>query len=193
MVRYRALPAVALAAVLATCLVTSQATAASWDSFKEAVFSDIVITPELQGGTTVYQLAMGTNPTVTFGGNTYDVNWIQGVYAVGVTQATSFTATEGTNSKGWGWDYKSTGGTIAGYHGTGSNRLYPSETMDFSYATLVADPDSMIPGFHLAYQDGGDQKTDWFKGETLPEPSTLLALATPLVGCIALMRRRLRR
>ena len=193
MVTNRLLFVLGIAAMLATCPVTSEANpAAAWDAFKLASFTDIVITPAFEDGITVYELAMGSDPTVTFGGNTYDVNWIQGVFAVGLTEATDFTATEGTNSLGWKWDAKESPGESAGYHGEGTDRLEPGDDpMEFSYATFVAAPGSVIPGFHLAYQDGGEQKTDWFK--VVPEPSSLVMLGGPLLGSLALMRRRLRR
>ena len=192
MVTNRLLFVLGIAAMLATCPLTAESNpAAAWDAYKLASFDQIDIIPPFADGIKEYQLVMGSNPTVTFGGNTYGVNWIQGVFALGATEATDFTATEGTNSLGWIWDAKDSPGEIAGYHGEGTNRLHPSQTMDFSYATfLVPVPGSVIPGYHLAYQDGDLQKTDWFAA---PEPSSLIALGAPLVGCLALMRRRLHR
>lgn len=166
--------------VLMACVPAIESTAAAWPSFKLADFDQIYITPQLGGSQTSYTLELGAHPTITFEGNTYAVNWIQTVYVVAEPKTAPFTATEGSNSKGWSWDDKS---GIAGYDGTGgSNRLYPEESMTFSFNQFQAAPGSVLAGFHLGYQDGGSEETDWFKGNPVPEPSALISLAVPMAA-----------
>ena len=154
MSRKNGMLALCLGIALATCLVTSEATAAAWNSFLPASFAGIQVAPALTGGTTAYELAVEPGAQIILGVDTYHVNWIQAYYVVGETSSTVFTATEGTTSTGWSWESKSAGGQIAGWHGTGGNRLYPGQTMSFTFAEFETPDGGVLSGIHVGYQVG---------------------------------------
>ena len=156
-----------------------------------ATFAGIQVTPGLTSGTTDYELVLGPSPQITIGPDTYPVNWIQAYYVVGETSSTVFTATEGTTSTGWTWESKDAGGQIAGWHGTGGNRLYPGDTMEFSFAEFLIPDAAVLSGIHVAYQVGDDEVTDWRKSDlNVPEPSSLAVMGVAIVGSLTLIRRR---
>ena len=188
----RPMPALVLGLVLASCLVASPAVAAAWNSLMPATFTGIQVAPGLTSGITDYELVLGPSAQITIGPDTYPVNWIQAYYVVGETSPPVFTATEGTTSTGWTWEGKDTGGQIAGWHGTGGNRLYPGDTMEFSFGEFLI-PDAVLSGIHIAYQVGEDEVTDWRKSYlNAPEPSSLAVMGVVIVGSLTLMRRRVR-
>ena len=190
-----------LITILAVSVPAVQSAAASWSSFQLAEFTGIHISPALGSGTIDYTLRLNSDPnppTITFGGATYDVNWIQAVYIVAGSQST-FKATEGDCPMEWAWDDKDNPGQIAGYRGTGSTRLYRGQTMSFSFDEFGPEPgeelDVMI-GFHLGYQVDDIEYTGWFKGPTIPddgsvpEPTSIAALMIPVAGLVLYRRKR---
>lgn len=189
-----------LMAFLAICLVCYAAPDAvaspdpdppSWSSFDPAAFSGIYLTPSLATGVLDYVLAIGAKPKITLGASTYDVNWITAFFVVSQDKATDFTATNGTTVTDWFWEVKSLPGRISGWIGEGQQRVYPGQQKPLGFGSFVITNNAVLSGLHVGYQDGSTEVTGWWKGtlSTVPEPSSLLALAGGL-GALGMMRRR---
>lgn len=186
-----------LGALVALCSIASAnlAWGASWDAFASAQFGGIALDKPLQVNVLDYTLALGDNPTITLGSHTYPVNWVQSFYVVSGEPNGTFTATNGVGNTGWSWDSKTSGGgQISGWTGQGSNRIDPGESKVFHFSSFDPHRNPVVTGFHVSYQDGQDTVTGWWKDRslltTVPEPSTMAALAVPLVGLYAFARRR---
>lgn len=175
----------------------SSALAASWDSFKSAQITGINLDKPLQANVLDYTLAIDSNPTITVGSETYAVNWVQAFYVVSGTPDGTFSASDGMSGKTWSWDSKAASGQISGWVGKGNDRLSPGDSMAFAFAEFDPGSNPVTPGYHISYQVGGKSVTDWFKGaggspppNTVPEPSTLVALGSCFGGLLIASRYR---
>lgn len=188
-------------AFLAVCLACYHAPSAmawpdpeppSWSSFYPASFSDIYLTPSLGTDILDYTLTIGAAPKITLGANSYDVNWVTAYFVVSQDEATDFTATNGTTVTDWKWEFKSMPGRISGWIGEGSQRIYPGQQKALGFGSFDITNNAVLSGFHLGYQDGDVEVTDWYKGTLLvvPEPSSLLVLVGGLSAVAATRRRR---
>lgn len=160
----------ALLALMIACTATATAEAASWSSFTPAILEDIYVTPPLADGITAYTLSLGSNPTITLDGNTYPVLWLQAFYAVGDTAQTVVDGTPAGNSLGWTWEAKTSPGDIAGWHGDGQSRLYPTQSGQFNYGTLTVYNGAVAVGVHAGYDIGGGTVVTAFHTDTMQPP-----------------------
>jgi len=190
-------------AVLGVCCVGSVAWAASWSSFLPADFEDVYVTPPLAGGTLSYTLSLGEAPTVSFEGNTYNIKWVSAFYAVADTRRDCFYATEGESELGWRWEAKDRPGVIAGWHGTGQNRLYAGDEAKFWFGSLEPEGTNIVFGLHVGYcMSDGVVMTDYRRSTSellraprvppIPElPASALAVLGGLVApLVAKLRYR---
>lgn len=175
--------------VLATC---AMADPPSWSSFVPASFDGIHVTPSLTQNSLDYTISLDAYPKITLGATTYDVNWVQAFFVVSQDQATGFVATNGSVVTDWTWEEKQNPGRIAGWHGEGSNRIYPGGSKEIGFQEFDVTGNTVLSGFHIGYQNGSSEVTNWYKGDAppVPEPSSLIALLTGFIGCGYLLRRR---
>lgn len=169
----------------------------SWSSFNPVSFTNIYLNPSFAEGVLVYDLALGSSPTITIGANTYDVAWIGALFAVGEEPDVIFLASNGTLVTDWHWEYKAGpgGGTIAGWLAEGdAQRLYPlgnpqgnPSSKTFDYGSFDLDSVTVLPGLHVGYLDGGTVMTAFYK---VPEPASCIALGAMLLASAATLRRR---
>lgn len=190
--------AIWIAASLLLLVMVTSAPAQNWNSFAQATCTGITLTPSFASGVTSYQLCLSNGATL----NGVPINWIQAFYAVGGTQATTFTATDNSNSLGWGFDFKQNpNGEIAGWAGSGdASRLHTPTTPNttvcgtFQYGTFtIPVGSSVIPGFHIGY---GDTQSGFFKCPVtaVPElPTALLTFGISFISAIPLLRYKPRR
>lgn len=183
--------------VLATLVIASSSMAASWSAFIAADFDDIYLDELLVAENVDYELFLGSAPTITLGSHTYDVVWIQSFYVVSGTENGTFVATDGSNTAGWSWNSKTSGGQISGWNGQGGNRIYPGESRKFVFSAFDPGANPVVMGFHLGYMNGDNEViTGWYKDgdgpdfPSVPEPSSMLALMCGAVGMVGMVRRR---
>jgi hypothetical protein len=198
----RRLPVMVLCAVAILCWSPKDSRAdpmASWSAFKDGWFTGVTVTPLFTTGVLQYTVALSAAPTVTIGGTTYDVTWMQAVAVVSASQNEGFTAT-GSDFGVWKWDSKSAPGTglnVAGWETTGANRLLPGQSQVFTFTTFDLGSTAVFPGYHVGYSYWiGETRIDdseWVKD--IPEvPAPLLAaLGAPLAAFGHAARSRFRR
>jgi hypothetical protein len=200
-----------IAAITVLCIVMavgacSTTLAESWSSFKDAAFTGISLHPMLATSKLEYTVTLDPGATVSFGGNTYDINWIGGFYVRTTVETDHFNATNDSTSNDWTWDQNPTHGPdfqVVGWKATGNaDRLHvaPGAVKKFYFGTLDLGPTDVTTAFHIGYlDDTGKAKTDFFSGSVpdhpvgnVPEPSGVLAGMTFLAGAGLIGRRRLR-
>jgi len=164
---------------------------ASWSSFIDSAITGITISPSLASNVFDYTVSVGSAPTVTFGGITYNVVWVQAWYIVGFTGSENFIATPGYAPPDWKWESKTTPGRIVGWQGQGNERVYPGQSKFFTFTTFNITNMPVVEGYHLGYVNPGNSTvyTAWFKN-TVPEPGSMAALAIGLSALAAFRRRR---
>ena len=165
----------------------------SWSSFEMALFIDVYVTPPLTTGILDYVLSMGSVPEILLGGMLYDINWIQAYFVISQDQMTGFIATNGTAVTDWIWEEKSMPGRIAGWHGLGSNRIYPDGSKQLGFGSFDITGNDVLHGFHVGYQDDDVELTGWYKGPLaspqIPEPGSWIALLSGTIALFGLRRR----
>jgi hypothetical protein len=166
----------------------------SWSSFVAAEFLGVDLVPSLTTDQLIYDLHLRSGATIYIGSNVYTIKWIQAFFVVSQDQETSFVATNGSGPAGWKWEEKSLPGRIAGWHNEGTGRIYPEprspSSAHFEFGSFDITGNAVLPGYHLGYQDGASEVTGWFKGPTVPEPSSLFGLGAAFLTSLALLRRR---
>lgn len=164
---------------------------ASWSSFIDSAITGITVSPSLASNVFDYTVSLDSAPTVTFGGITYNVVWLQAWYIVSLTGNENFTATPGYAPPDWKWESKTTPGRIVGWQGQGAGeRIYPGQTKQFQFASFDITDKPVVEGYHIGYvTPTGTVYTAWFKN-TVPEPGSIAALAIGLSALIGLRRRR---
>jgi hypothetical protein len=180
--------------------VASVGFAASWDGFAPATVEGISLDKPLQGGVLDYRLELNSAPTITIGGKTYTVNWIQAFYVASDTADGAFLATGGSGPSGWSWDSKTNPGQISGWSGKGNDRLKPGDSALISFGSFDPLGTPVVPAYHIGYQVGGKEVTGWYRTGSgsgsagAPEPAGLVALCTGMAGLSgALWLRKTRR
>ncbi len=179
-------------------LLGTGALAASWSAFTEAEFSGITFDKPLQVDVLDYTITIDPNPTITVGGKTYEIDWVQSFYVLAAEPGGTFVATDGQGNM-WSWDSKTSGGgQISGWTGQGNNRLRPGQSGTFHFATFDPKGHPLAAGFHVAYRDGDDVITGWYSFRTgfhnsmIPEPSPMVCFGVAGVGMLGLVLRRRR-
>lgn len=185
----RRLPSAAFAMVLIGLVSTSGLFASSWSSFAPATVSGLHITPALESGVVNYTVTLDSDATITVSSGTYSLDWIQSFYILGREDSDTFTASKGASANNWTWDESSNPGQTAGWVGNGGERILSGGSKTFEFGKLTFAPNKVIPGFHLAYQTPDGQVTGPYRTTFVPEPSSLLGLAS-LFGGLAAWRRR---
>ena len=147
-----------------------------------------------------YTLTLGTSPTLTYLGTTYQVNWLQSFCLVSDVDNHYFTASGGSAGS-WDFDTSKNDPTkiaVAGWAGSGSgSRLYPRQSKEFLFSSLDITGNAVAPGFHAGYGTAG--LTAHFKDTLPPGPSPAipewgsLSLGLLALPPVALFRRRPRR
>lgn len=171
----------------------------SWSSFALAdAFLDMYLSPPLATGVLNYSLILGSNPQIVLGGNTYNVDWVQAYFVVSQDQSTGFTATNGSVVTDWTWEAKSLPGQIAGWHGEGTNRVYPGQSKALGFAPgFDITGNAVLSGLHLQYSGPGFMNTGWYKDPlpdvVIPEPvpPLLAGLGGTFLASLTMLRRRL--
>jgi hypothetical protein len=191
-IKTAALRTIAVSILIVVIAGSANAGAPSWSAFKPADFSDIFITQSLAKDVLTYTLSVGPNPTVSFSGHTYDVNWVQAYYVVSQDSETPFNATEGTTPTDWDWQAKGKDIVVAGWSGQGNSRIYPNESKTLQFGSFDISENAVLSGMHVGYQAGNCDNSGWFKGslEAVPEPSALICLAVGLTGIVSVVSRR---
>lgn len=189
-----------LIATIGLLVSVSAATAGipSWSAFDPATLSGISLDQNFANGVTSYTLDVDKGATIAIEGKTYRVNWIQAFCVVGATQNAKFMAAKGCGKSDWSWGTKSNHGQVAGWSGTGNNRLYPGQSKTFNFDTFSIDKGDVLCGFHIGYQSGCcDEKSGWFKCmsdvPSVPEPSSFAVLVPGVVALAATAKRRLKK
>jgi hypothetical protein len=166
----------------------------SWSSFEEATFSGITLSEGSSTAPYDFILSLGSAPTITVDGATYDVSWVQGFYLLGKDSTTTFNATDAGTSD-WNWSTKPPGDTgpysVAGWEASGAgDRMYVDTSKTFSLSSFDGMDDTVY-GLHLGYGNSEFFVTKKFKGDLpVPEPSSVLVIATGLGGLATFVRRR---
>jgi hypothetical protein len=168
-----------------------------WSAFDAATFTGITVDASPDGLS--YVLSLSGAPTLTVGGNTYDVTWCQGFFLLDPTGVDTILSSEGGSPAGWGYNTKPGNEpfSVVGWTATGSSpRLLPGVgSKTFTLSSFDA-PEGVIYGYHLGYRtaDGGtgimSVVTHHFKDTPVPEPGSLVVAATMLAGTVVFVRRR---
>ncbi|MHB9036414.1 MAG: hypothetical protein ACYC64_07085 [Armatimonadota bacterium] len=195
--------------VMALVILIAASTAAfsqSWNSFSEASFTGITVSPAFATNVLTYNVSLGAAPTITISGNTYNVVWVQGFYALSADGVQEFYAggsniTSGGNT--WKWVANPNIGSpnnyvVAGWEAQGNPaRITPGNNKSFSYTHFqIPQNVSVILGLHVGYWNAGTQEnvTARYKpgNPEVPEASALLlgGIGAPFLGMAAMARRR---
>jgi hypothetical protein len=168
----------------------------SWASFSEAIITGVYLAPALESDTLSYTISIGDVATIKFGDTTYSLDWIQGFYVLSLDETKTFVATNGANNS-WTWEAKPVNGdtfNMAGWHNVGNaDRILPGANKTLTYGTFNFSTTDVSMGFHIGYGGGGE--TAHFKTldiPVLPEPGSLLALASGVIGLVGLEYRKRR-
>ena len=167
----------------------------AWSAFNAASVSDMSLAvDELK-----YTLTLGPNPTLTYLGTTYTLNWLQSFCLVSDAPGHYFAASAGPAGT-WDFDtwFNDTSKiAVAGWSGSGSaDRLCPGQSKQFVYTSLDTTGNAVIPGFHAGYGTAG--MTAFFKVTLPPSPGPnpqipewgSLFLAAPALPLLAGLRKR---
>jgi hypothetical protein len=183
-------------AALLVVVAASFGYGASWDALELATVSGISLDKPLQAGVLEYTLALDSAPSITIGGNTYAVNWVQAFYVASGTPDGAFIATSGSGPNGWSWDSKSSPAQISGWTAKASSRLNPGDSASFRFGSFDPQGNAVATAFHIGYQGADKQVTGWYKvyrvsnTQGVPEPAGILALCAGLSGLLGLAWRR---
>jgi hypothetical protein len=181
-----------LAVVLIVTTGVASPDPASWSSFMDAAISGVTLDQPLATNVLEYTLTVGPAPKLIFGGNTYDIVWVQAWYVVSLTGAEDFIAEPGYAPPDWKWESKTIPGRIVGWQGQGNERVYPGQSKFFTFTSFDITNMPVVAGYHLGYTNpgGGTVYTAWFKDTQIPEPGTLIGLASMALGAVFGFRRR---
>lgn len=183
-----------LAALLGISLAAAPVAAdpAAWAAFQIASCTDIYLTPAFTTDQLDYTLSIGAAPEITIGPDTFAVNWLQACYVVSQDDVTPFTATDGLVVTDWMWESQTVAGYVAGWFGTGMNRLLPAQSKALGFGTFDITGNAVLVGLHVGYQSGSEEISGFFKTDLpmVPEPSSILALLFGTAGLAGWRRSR---
>ncbi|MCE5322906.1 hypothetical protein LLG46_06285 [bacterium] len=190
---YRLYAILAVIALMGALGISASADPPSWSSFDPADVTGIFLTQLPTTDQLTYSLSMDSHPTITLSGCTYTVNWIQAYFLVSQDQDAPIEATNAVGINNWTWEYKSTPGAIAGWHGTDQTRIRQGGSKTLAYETLNIDNNNVLSGMHIGYQaDATTEVTGWYKTTliSVPEPSSMIAIFVGLTSLIPIISRR---
>lgn len=170
-------------------VASSMALAQSISSFNAAYISGV--TTSISGSTIT--LNVDGSASLLFGGETYTVTDVFGVWALDFGPNPTLSATGGTTVvDGENWTFDSSnggGGRIRGWKTNPNTGLTPPDAAQFTFTSLSGDIDEF--GWHIRVDrqiTGTVGNTAYFyHDEAVPEPATM-ALAAPLA--LAWFRRK---
>jgi len=167
-----------------------------WEAFDDADITGVTVSAAPDG--LDYVLSLSGAPTLTVGGDTYEVTWCQGFFLLDPTGDETILAT-GSDNGAWTWGTKPPGSqphAVVGWEAPidPSDRISLGGSRTFTLTSFDA-PEGVMYGYHLGYRmsDGGTgyaTVTDHFKDTPVPEPGSLVVAATVLAGMGAFIRRR---
>jgi len=158
------------------------ASAQSWSSFTEVgVISDVLVS----SSTLTHTVTALSAPSVTIASQTYAITEIFGFWILSNNDITSTANSFGV----WSVNTNNGGtGGIAGWSTNPNTGILPNGSETFTFNSFSGTQDEI--GFHVRLANGTGPlagQTVFIKGEPVPEPATLSALA---LGGLGLLRRK---
>lgn len=197
---------VAFALVGAICCTAASANPAPDPSaFQPVVVSGVDLSPLYTSGQLSYTVTLDSDAYLILNAVQYPITMIWGVFAVNQTgMSANDIVADGADIGDWKWDTKPANGTsfsVAGWINPSKSEAIVapsmgsvSKTFDYSQFSYTGmDP---LFGLHVSVAVPAGAPMPFGMGNTgpiivtVPEPSSILALLTGVVGFVGLLRRR---